>query len=164
MKFDIDKPELDKFIGTLGQCGEVVSNFMKFSPTVMPAQEFASSAPLADLLHHPEFRVDAIELGEISADPIHYSTLNRWEFEGSLVGILLQGGCFRNSTSEDEARKLAGDVLSAVFPKPFDDLLVFRLDDPSWSEFTDAATVSHSYFAWQGARGLWWVLSVADTD
>lgn len=164
MKFDVDKPELDKFIGTLGKCGEVVSKFMKFSPTVMPAQEFASSAPLADLLHHPEFRVDAIELGEISADPIHYSTLNRWEFEGSLVGVRLQGGCFRNSTSEDEARKLTGDALSAIFPKPFDDLLVFRLDDPSWSEFTDAATVSHSYFAWQGARGLWWVLSVADTD
>jgi hypothetical protein len=164
MKFDIDKPDLDKFIGTLGRCGEVVSNFMKFSPTVMPEQEFASSAPLADLLHHPEFPKDAVELGEISSNPIHYSTLNRLEFEGSLAGVLIEGGCFRNSTSEDDARKLAGDVLAAVFPKPFDDLLVFRLDDPSWSEFTAAATVSHSYFAWQGARGIWWILSVADTD
>lgn len=164
MKFDIEKPELEKFIEALGRCGEVVSNFMKFAPAVKPAQEFASPTPLADLLRHPEFCEDAVKLGEISSEPIRYSTLNRLEFEGSLASVLVEGGCFRNSTLEGEARKLAADVLAAVFPKPFDNLLVFRLDDPSWSQFTDAATVSYSYFAWQGARGLWWMLSVSDTD
>ncbi|UTY59813.1 hypothetical protein [Massilia sp. erpn] len=164
MKFDIEKPEIVKFIEALERCGEVVSNFMKFSSTVMPSCEFASQMPLVDLLQHPEFIESAGELGEIGSKPIHYSTLNRLEFEGSLASVLIEGGCFRNSISEDEARKLAGDVLAAAFPKPFDDLLVFRLDDPSWCQFTDVATVSHSYFSWQGARGLWWMLLVADTD
>lgn len=151
MKFDIEKPEVAKFIGALERCGEVVSSFMKFSPTVMPSREFASPTPLADLLRHPAFSEDAVDLGEISSKPIHYSTLNRLEFEGSLGSILIEGGCFQNSISEDEARRLAGDVLAAAFPKPFDDLLVFRLDDPSWCQFTNVATVSHSYFARQGA-------------
>jgi len=164
MKFEIDKPEIVEFIGALKHCGEVVSTFMKFSPTVMPSREFASPTPLVDLLRHPEFVEEAVGLGEISSKPIHYSTLNRLEFEGSLASVLVEGGCFRNSISVDAAKKLAVDVLAAAFPKPFDDLLVFRLDDPSWSQFTDVATVSHTYFAWQGARGLWWMLSVADTD
>ncbi|MTW14283.1 hypothetical protein GM658_27070 [Pseudoduganella eburnea] len=164
MKFDIEKPEIVRFLGALERCGEVVSNFMKFSPTVIPSQEFASPAPLLDLLRHPEFVECASELGEIDFKSIQYSTLNRLEFEGSLVSVLVEGGCFRNSIPEDEARRLAGDALDAAFPKPFDDLLVFRLDDPSWCQFTDIAMVSHSYFVWQGARGLWWLLSVADTD
>lgn len=164
MKFEIEKPELDRFIEHLSHCGQVVSTFMKFVPVVMPSREFASPTPLADLLQHPEFCNGTGTLGAISSKPFHYSTLNRLEFEGSLASVLVEGGCFRNSTSEDEARNVARDVLAAVFPKPFDDLLVFRLDDPSWSEFTNAATVSHSYFAWQGARGLWWLLSVADED
>jgi hypothetical protein len=164
MKFNIEKPELEKFIDALGSCGEVVSTFMKFSRAVMPSREFASPTPLADLLQHSEFRDDCAVLGKICSKPILYSTLNRLEFEGSLTSLLVEGGCFRNSTSAHEARLLASDVLAAVFPGPFDDLLVFRLDDPSWSEFTDVATVSHSYVAWQSARGLWWMLSVADID
>ena len=164
MIFNVEKAELVRFNEALKKCGEVVSVFMKFAPAVFPAREFASAFPLNDLMRHPEFCKDAIALGKISSGPMHYSTLNRLEFEGSLAQVLIEGGCFRNTTPEAEARKLAADVLAAVFPKPFDDLLVFRLDDPGWSQFTDAATVSHTYFAWQGARGLWWMLSVADTD
>ena len=59
---------------------------------------------------------------------------------------------------------MAREALAAVFPKPFDDVLVFQLDDPAWSEFTGEATVSHSYIAWQSARGLWWMLCVVDID
>ncbi len=162
MKFDIQKPELDIFIKALDRCGVVVSIFMKFAPAVLPGR--TSQTPLAALMQHPEFCEDAAILGKISSEPIRYSTLNRMEFEGSLAALLIEGGCFRQSSSDEVARRLAGQVLAAVFPKPFDDLLVFRLDDPSWSHFTDEATVSHAYFAWQGARGLWWVLSVADTD
>jgi hypothetical protein len=164
MKIEIKKPELDRFIERLSYCGQVVSTFMKFVPAVMPSREFASPAPLADLFRHPEF-CDGIEaLGAISSKLHHYSTLNRLEFEGSLASVLVEGGCFGNSTPEDDARNLAREVLAAVFPKPFDDLMVFRLDDPRWSEFTNVATLSYTYFAWQGARGLWWLISVADED
>jgi len=164
MKIEIEKPELDRFIERLSHCGQVVSTFMKFVPAVMPSREFASPVPLRDLFQHPVFSEGTGALGAISSKPHHYSTLNRLEFEGSLASILVEGGCFRNSMLEDEARALARDVLVAVFPKPFDDLMVFRLDDPSWSEFTNAATVSYSYFVWQGARGIWWLLSVVDED
>lgn len=55
-------------------------------------------------------------------------------------------------------------TLAAVFPTPFDDVHVFRLDDERWCRATEEATVSMSYVAWQSARGVWWVRCVTDID
>ena len=106
-----------------------------------------------------------MQLGHLRHDCVTVAYLNRLEFEGSLAHLILQGGCHRQTNhSRNGAISIVESALDAVFPAPFDDLIVFRLDNSEWSELTDQATISSSYFVLQGARGLWWFLCVADFD
>lgn len=95
-----------------------------------------------------------------------YSTLDRFEFEESLIALAVRGGCHRATASvpQEHIRSVVASGLSAAFSEPFDDVHVFRLDDEKWCQATDEATISSSYAVWQSARGLWWVLCVADID
>jgi hypothetical protein len=160
MKFEIDKPPLTNFLRTLNGNWNVISAFMKFSPAVQA--NFASAVPLADLLQHPEFLADCSALNPRDTRPVRYTTLNRLEFEGSLASILVEGGVTGERMPENEAKQQVSAALAAVYPPPFNTLQVFRFDDPAWCEFTNSATLSHSYIAWQSQRGLWWTLVVAD--
>jgi len=54
--------------------------------------------------------------------------------------------------------------VAAVFPEPFAEICAFRIDDEEWCQFTMEATISSSYLVCQAARGLWWLLCVADSD
>lgn len=137
---------------------------MKFPPSTKPSTVFTPLVPLTSLFNNPDLQNDCTELGFIASGPIRYATLNRFEFEGSLISILLEGGCHRKSIPEHDARVIVHEALAVIFPKPFDNVLAFRPDDPSWSEFSREATISHSYVVWQGARGLWWILCIADID
>ncbi|WP_146187985.1 hypothetical protein [Acidovorax sp. CF316] len=162
--YEVSKPELNELLTLLSQCGHVVSFFLKPKPTVLPAIDTAN--PLATLFALPAFQAQAAELGAIAVQPLRYSTLNKFEFEGSLVSVAVAGGCHHNTRgiSQEHIRAVVAAGLNAAFPRPFDDIHVFRLDDARWCQATDEATMSTSYAAWQSARGLWWLLSIADID
>ena len=163
-RVEITKPEFSELVGLLRHCGEVVSFFLKPTPSIRPA--FNASQPVAPLLADEEFCALARDLGTVAVNPGRYSTLNRLEFEGSLVAVARAGGCHRSTAgmSEDRIRGTVKAGLAAAFPEPFNELHVFRFDDEKWCQATEDATLFASYVVWQGARGLWWVLSISDID
>lgn len=164
VQLEVIKPELTELLELLGLCGQVVSFFLKPKQAIAPT--FDASNPLAELFASEAFQTLAGELGAISSDLGRYSTLNRFEFEGSLVSVAVAGGCHRSTAdvSRERIRAVVTTGLAAVFPAPFDDVQVFRLDDERWCQATEEATLSTSYVAWQSARGVWWVLCLTDID
>lgn len=162
--FNVDKPALRALLHVLGECGQVTSVFLKPQPPVKPSVR--DEALLADFVACEAFQLATVELGKVAPNVGRYSLLNKFEFEGSLISVVLQGGCHRakSNLTEGAVRSLVGNAIASVFPAPFDGLHVFRMDDEKWCELTAGATVSSSYIAWQSARSLWWVLCVADFD
>jgi hypothetical protein len=164
-QFSIEKPALQSLLDLLGQCGQVVSIFLKPKPAVKPSFESANQ-PLAELVTTEAFKELYGELGLVGQVIKRFSTLNRLEFEGSLTAVILEGGCHRSTTgiSRREASAVVAAGVEAVFPEPFSSIHIFRIDDESWCSLTNEATISSMYVAWESARGLWWVLCVADSD
>jgi hypothetical protein len=163
-EYTVEKPALQALLEVLSQCGQVVSVFLNPQPPVRPKP--LDAHPLSELFACGAFQTATHKLGQVSATLGRYSTLNRLEFEGSLVSVVLAGGCHCSTSgiSQHEARSLVAGALAAVFPEPFDDLLVFRLDNEAWCPLAAESTVSSSFVAWQSPRNLWWVLCVADSD
>jgi len=161
--YTVNKPELAELLDLLSKCGEVVSFFVK-TKSIWPNGNAIKN--LDQLFITEAFQAQSSMLGRVSKDPGSFSILNRLEFEGSLVAVALGGGChgWTNAPSLERIRELVVAGLAAVFPEPYDEVYVYRLDDLKWCEFTDEATESKSYVAHQGARGLWWMLTIADID
>jgi hypothetical protein len=82
---------------------------------------------------------------------------------GQVVSVFLKAKpALSLNFGRERDRPLQG--LEAAFPEPFSDLFVFRIDSREWCELAASATLSASYIVYQSARGLWWVLCVADED
>ena len=164
-QFSIEKPALQSLLDLLGECGQVVSVFLKPKRAVKPNFE-STNQPLAELIAIEAFEESCSELGLVGQEIKRFSTLNRLEFEGSLTAVVLEGGCHRSTTGipRSEANAVVAAGVEAVFPEPFSSIHVFRIDDESWCSLTNEATISSMYVAWEGARGLWWVLCIADFD
>ncbi|HEY8023685.1 MAG TPA: hypothetical protein VIF60_03900 [Burkholderiaceae bacterium] len=165
IRFHIDKPELQTLLDLLGNCGEVVSIFLKPKPAVAPS--FSSiDDPIGQLLELDGFSRYCEGLGSISRQVGRFAILNRLEFEGSITSVILQGGCHHSTygLSKSSASAVVADALDRVFPEPFSDLYVCRIDNESWCSLTNDATLSSTYVAYQIARGLWWILCVAGFD
>ena len=163
-EYAIEKVEINTLLEQLKQCGEVKSVFFKPKPTVIP--RLASDEPLSELFASEAFADAGACLGEVFNAKARCSTLNRLEFEGSLVSVVLRGGCHGPAValSEQQARTVVLPGVAAAFPAPFEEICAFRIDEEEWCQFTKEATLSSSYLVWQGARGLWWLLCVADID
>jgi hypothetical protein len=102
-------------------------------------------------------------------DPLNYSAatkfsvLNRYEFEGSLINVLLDGTCTEKIVvDEREAYEAARAILKGTVLKPNGARCAFRMDDPSWSALTNGATLSWAYFAYESSQQLWWFVCFAD--
>ena len=164
--FHIQKPPLDALIALLSLCGEVVSVFLKAKPPLRHRPGAERDQTLRLLFECEGFHEACSDLGTIGGSVRIGATLNRLEFEGSLLSVALQGGCHRSTShvSMEQARAIVQLGLSAAFPEPFSELLAFRIDNDDWCQFAEEATVFASYVVNQPARGLWWVLCVADQD
>jgi hypothetical protein len=91
------------------------------------------------------------------------TALNRYEFEGSLVGALLQGTCTDQVVCDErEAFETARAILREVVLRPNGHILAFRMDDPKWSALTNQATLSWAYFVFESSRSMCWFLCFAD--
>jgi hypothetical protein len=161
----IEKPALHHLLGSLEACGQVVSVFLKPDLPNKPNIKNPHQ-PIHEFIALDSFQKFCADLGKINQPPKNISTLNRLEFEGSLASVILQGGCHRchHGMARGEASAIVLAGLEAVFPEPFSSVTAYRVDDKDWCALTDEATISHLYFVNEGARGLWWVLCIADFD
>lgn len=92
-----------------------------------------------------------------------YSLLNRFEFEGSLIHLLLQGTCTEKVVaSESEARETVPALLAETILRSDDSLCAFRMDDWNWSELTRSATSAGTYFVYAPYHKTWWFIGFAD--
>jgi len=92
-----------------------------------------------------------------------FAVLNRYEFEGSLIGALLQGTCTASVVDDErDAREKVRIILDGALLKPDGALFAFRMDDPSWSALTSGATFSWAYFVYEASQKLWWFVCFAD--
>ncbi|WP_265533331.1 hypothetical protein [Pseudomonas saponiphila] len=162
-EFVVDKQPLAELLAVLAQCGEVVSCFFKPDPAIKVLGE---RQRLAEFLERFSGLASSTAIGQVEPEFGPFSMLNRYEFEGSLLAVVLRGGCHGSAAGLPlvKARALVAEALEAVFPAPFSELVVYRFDSPDWSELTRDSTISSAYVACQGARNLWWVLCVADVD
>jgi hypothetical protein len=88
--------------------------------------------------------------------------LTRYEFEGSLIGLLVQGTCTVPVVqNENEARTIVPRLISDAGCNSAI-LKVYRMDDPDWSRFTSSATITATYCVYNADNPLWWLLSIAD--
>ncbi|MQA56647.1 hypothetical protein [Pseudomonas piscis] len=162
-EFVVDKPPLAELLAVLAQCGEVVSSFFKPDPCIKVLGE---RRRLAEFLERFSDFAGSTAIGQVEPGFGPFSLLNRYEFEGSLLAVVLRGGCHHSTRGlgQASARKLVGEALEAVFPAPFSELVVYRFDSLDWCELTRGSTISSAYVVCQGARNLWWVLCVSDFD
>jgi hypothetical protein len=163
VEFSMDKKPLNELLALLSQCGEVVSKFFKPDPLIQGVDD---THRLAEFLAHFRNLAALTPIGHVEHKFGPFSVLNRFEFEGSLVSIALEGGCHRATTglTVSDARKLVSEALDAAFPAPFSSLRVYRFDSLDWCDLTKQSTISSAYVAYQGARNLWWLLCVSDFD
>lgn len=92
-----------------------------------------------------------------------FAVLNKYEFEGSLIGSLLQGTCTDRIVSDErEAYEVVRAILKCAMIKPNGNLCAFRMDNPSWSALTNGATLSWAYFVYESSQQLWWFVCFAD--
>jgi hypothetical protein len=89
--------------------------------------------------------------------------LNRYEFEGSLTGALVQGTCTDRVVSDErEAYEAARAIMREAVLRPNGQVLAFRMDDPRWSALTNQATLWWAYFVFESSRRIWWFVCFAD--
>lgn len=103
---------------------------------------------------HYLFPIDEIELKNAIK-------LNRYEFEGSLIDMLLTGTCTDKIVAdENEARILVDKMLSEL--KIDKDICVFKFYGWPWSLENGIATISYFYIVFQSLHRYWMIIGVAD--
>jgi hypothetical protein len=162
---EIDCPTLAEIGDRFRIAGEFASVFFRPAAPTASYPDFGRGfqAVLEDVLRSDFLREAVPGLVPIKvAAAMTFARLRRFEFEGSLVDVLLQGTCTEGVVgSEQEARESVRTILGRVLC-PSGTVWAYRLDDPSWSALTDGATLAWSYFAYECSRKLWWFLSFAD--
>jgi hypothetical protein len=119
---------------------------------------------LMEVLNSDFLRASIPQLFPLDLDNARkYSLLNRFEFEGSLIHLLLQGTCTeRVVASESEARETVPALLAETILRSDGSLCAFRMDGKKWSELTRGATISGTYFVYAPSHKTWWFIGFAD--
>lgn len=163
-EFRMQKVQLDIFLDSLSNCGEVVSVFIKPRPPVQVRGDHAQW--MREFLQRFSPMAEQTVMGPLDVQDIRFALLHRYEFEGSLVALVHDGGChgLNRHLPLAEVRKQVGEMLDAVFPAPFLHLWVYRFDRMDWCPWMRETTTAAGYLVWQAERDLWWLLCVCDED
>ncbi|MCM3172989.1 hypothetical protein [Paenibacillus sp. MER 99-2] len=115
------------------------------------------------LLSSEEFMEEYADFFPINEDVLDQAmVLNRYELEGSLISMFLQGTCTEPIvTDEIEARKLSQALLSDLRVE-LDQWVVFKLGNPGWSKASMEATLSCFYIVFYAAHRCWFILGFED--
>lgn len=165
IQYQVTKESYKNLICLLQKCGTVVSILIKPKLAMPPSPDLVLRS-ISAIDPDSDLGTQVSELGCINSRPLQFSLLNRLEFEGSISAVVKEGGC--NIKTEGIPLKTIKDAVcdgvSAVFPEPFSEVNAYRIDDTTWCDLTNSSTTSASYMVFEGARGLWWILCVADID
>lgn len=129
--------------------------------------DFALHTEKTDLLKYllssEEFIEEYADFLPVNEDVLDQATvLNRYELEGSLISMFLQGTCTERIVADEiEARELAQALLSDLRVE-LDQWVVFKLGNPGWSKFTMEATLSCFYIVFYATRRYWFILGFDD--
>ncbi|CAN5455953.1 hypothetical protein BH11PLA2_BH11PLA2_32030 [soil metagenome] len=136
------------FISAIGNA-PATGSFADMLPELLESEELAKAVPKL-LPINPSAARNCTEL-------------NRYEFEGSLVGALLQGTCTDRVVSDErEAYEATRAILLEALLRPNGNITAFRMDDPKWSALTNQATLWWAYFVFESSRRVWWFVCFAD--
>lgn len=104
------------------------------------------------------------ELGRIDLeDSRQFSLLGRFEFEGSLIQLLMRGTATRGVVSSlTEARAIANALLCEITGTENTSFLAYRMDKETWSELSTGNTFEASFCVYFPTLRLWWILVLAD--
>ena len=164
-RVEVDYPKLtevgNRFLGT----GEFLSMFFRpKAPTATyPNFDRGFQAVLADVVQSDFIGEAFPQLVPLNVPAaMKFARLDRYEFEGSLVSVLLEGTCTERVVSgEGEAREVVQSIFRSAF-RPDGGLWAWRLDDWSWSTLTKGATVAWAYFVYESSQRIWWFVCFAD--
>ena len=161
---DIETPTIDEVGRQFKEVGDFFSAFFRPSvETWSPRFDRGTRAVLDEFINSGAFREAFPQLFPLSSDAASlFSVLNRYEFEGSLIQMLLLGTCTQSIVgSESSARSLATKLLSEA---QFDSLntTAWRMDDPAWSRLTGESTLCSAYFAYNPENLMWWFIGFTD--
>lgn len=162
-EYSIEKPALNGLLQLLGRCGYVHSFFLKSKHNFLHYEN--GSYQTLKVLENFEFIYE--KLGTINCKIKNFAMLNRLEFEGSLVSVILEGGC--HGMTSDVTRENASHIVTKgldtiIAPQYPDQISAFRIDDSDWCTSAQEATVTHAYIVSSGLRNLWWILCIMDYD
>lgn len=115
------------------------------------------------LLHSDEFMQKYPEFFPISDEYIHHAIcLNRYEFEGSLINMLIQGTCTDSIVSnEDEARLLVSKLLTEL-RLDNTDTIAFKINYCEWTVAAKDATALCLYVVYQTLHRYWMIMGFID--
>lgn len=104
------------------------------------------------------------ELGRIDLETSkQFSLLGRFEFEGALIQLLMQGTATRDVVANlAEARAIANALLCEITGTEHTPLLAYRMDNDTWSELSTGNTFEASFCVYFSTLRLWWILVLAD--
>jgi hypothetical protein len=163
---EIASPTLSKVASRYLSVAQFHSIFFKpiSPPPFYPDFSRGDVAVLMDVLGSDFLRAAMPELFPLDLDRARkFCLLERFEFEGSLIHMLLRGTCTEKVVgTESEAREIAGSLLSETILRPDGLLRAFRMEDVSWSEWTRKATTSSTYFVYAPFDKTWWFVGFAD--
>jgi hypothetical protein len=162
-RIEQDYPSLEVISKRLLAVADFHSVF--FNTIGIPSPGAGRENVLAELLHSTELAKAVPTLLPLDlAAAKNCAILNRYEFEGSLVGVLLQGTCTDQVVCDErEAFETATAIMREVVLRPNGHMVAFRMDDPKWSALTNQATLSWSYFVFESSRDMCWFLCFADS-
>lgn len=155
----IDCPTTEVIGNRFRAVGDFLSVFFNVIGTATTGSDMVE-----ELLQSDEFAKAVPKLLPLNLEAAKDCTaLNRYEFEGSLVGALLTGTCTDQVVCDErEAFEVARAIMRETVLRPNGTIQVFRMDDPAWSDLTNRATLWWSYFVFESSRRLCWFACFAD--
>jgi hypothetical protein len=162
----IASPTLDKVASRFRTVADFHSLF--FRPVApqpfYPDFSRGHTVVLMEVLSSDFLRASIPQLFPLDSDSARkFSLLERFEFEGSLIRLLLRGTCTEKVVAtESEARETVCALLAETILRPDGILWAFRMDDENWSGLTRSATISATYFVYAPFDKTWWFMGFAD--
>ena len=162
----ITSPTLDEIAARFRTVAEFDSIFFRpiAPPHLYPDFSRGCEAVLLEVLESDFLRTNVPQLFPLDLEGARdFSLLGPFEFEGSLIQMLLDGTCTEKVVaSETEAREITAALLTESVLQPNGHLMAFRMNDRNWSHLTRTATMSSTYFVYVPINKTWWFVGSHD--
>lgn len=121
------------------------------------------NALLKCLLFSDDFKENYQDFLPLNEDELNKAVLlNKYELEGSLIGMLANGTCMESIVSDENEARVIVSKLFKELRLDYDSLIAYRLNNTAWSPFTNGTTMSSFYVLFQSSHRYWMVIGFTD--